>query len=55
MGRKRTDAEQQITDLKDFPEAMKVPATRMPRLRSYVSVPVVLSDGSLYGTFAPPG
>ena len=27
----------------------------MPRLRSYVSVPVALSDGSLYGTFCAAG
>ena len=44
-----------IPDLKDFPEAMKLPAARMPRLRSYVSVPVVLSDGELYGTFCAAG
>ena len=29
-----------IPDVKDFPEAMKLPAARMPRIRSYVSVPV---------------
>jgi EAL domain-containing protein (putative c-di-GMP-specific phosphodiesterase class I) len=34
---------------------MKLPAARMPRLRSYVSVPVVLSDGRLYGTFCAAG
>ena len=34
---------------------MKLPAARMPRLRSYVSVPVVLSDGELYGTFCAAG
>src|SRR6185312_8654207 len=44
-----------IPDLKDHPEAMKLPAARMPRLRSYVSVPVVLSDGALYGTFCAAG
>jgi EAL domain-containing protein (putative c-di-GMP-specific phosphodiesterase class I) len=44
-----------IPDLRDFPEAMKLPAARMPRLRSFVSVPVVLSDGSLYGTFCAAG
>src|SRR6476469_10359364 len=42
---------QVVPDLTAFPEAMKLPAARMPRLRSYVSVPVTLSDGSLYGTF----
>jgi EAL domain-containing protein (putative c-di-GMP-specific phosphodiesterase class I) len=44
-----------IPNLKDFPEAMELPAARMPRLRSYVSVPVVLSDGELYGTFCAAG
>ena len=44
-----------IPDLTAFPEAMKLPAARMPRLRSYVSVPVTLSDGSLYGTFCAAG
>src|SRR5471030_1843164 len=36
-----------IPNLKDFPDAMKLPAARLPRIRSYVSVPVLLSDGSL--------
>jgi EAL domain-containing protein (putative c-di-GMP-specific phosphodiesterase class I) len=44
-----------IPNLKDFPEAMKLPAARLPRIRSYVSVPVTLSDGSLYGTFCAAG
>ncbi|HEV7211021.1 MAG TPA: EAL domain-containing protein [Blastococcus sp.] len=44
-----------IPNLTDFPAAMKLPAARMPRLRSYVSVPVTLSDGSLYGTFCAAG
>ena len=44
-----------IPDVRKFPEAMKLPAARMPRIRSYVSVPVVLSDGSLYGTFCAAG
>ena len=30
---------------------MKLPTAKIPRIRSYVSAPVVLSDGSLYGTF----
>src|SRR6185436_7276419 len=46
---------QVIPDLTAFPEAMKLPAARLPRLRSYVSVPVTLSDGSLYGTFCAAG
>jgi EAL domain-containing protein (putative c-di-GMP-specific phosphodiesterase class I) len=44
-----------IPNLKDFPAAMKLPAARMPRIRSYVSVPVTLSDGTLYGTFCAAG
>jgi EAL domain-containing protein (putative c-di-GMP-specific phosphodiesterase class I) len=44
-----------IPNLAEHPEAMKLPAARMPRLRSYVSVPVTLSDGSLYGTFCAAG
>lgn len=44
-----------IPDLAAEPEAMKRPAARIPRIRSYVSVPVVLSDGSLYGTFCAAG
>jgi GAF domain-containing protein len=44
-----------IPDVTKFPAAMKLPAARLPRIRSYVSVPVVLSDGSLYGTFCAAG
>jgi len=44
-----------IPDVRDFPEAMKLPGTRLPRIRSYVSVPVVLSDGTVYGTFCAAG
>jgi EAL domain-containing protein (putative c-di-GMP-specific phosphodiesterase class I) len=44
-----------IPNVRDYPEAMKLPAARLPRIRSYVSVPVVLSDGSLYGTFCACG
>jgi len=44
-----------IPDVKAFPEAMKLPAARMPRFRSFVSVPVVLSDGTHYGTFCAAG
>jgi len=40
-----------IPDVTAFPEAMKLPTAKIPRIRSYVSAPVVLSDGSLYGTF----
>jgi EAL domain-containing protein (putative c-di-GMP-specific phosphodiesterase class I) len=44
-----------IPDLRKHPKAMALPAARMPRLRSYVSVPVTLSDGTLYGTFCAAG
>ena len=44
-----------IPEVKKFPEAMKLPASRIPRIRSYVSVPVTFSDGSLYGTFCAAG
>jgi EAL domain-containing protein (putative c-di-GMP-specific phosphodiesterase class I) len=44
-----------IPNLRDHPYAMTLPAARMPRIRSYVSVPVVLSDGSVYGTFCAAG
>jgi EAL domain-containing protein (putative c-di-GMP-specific phosphodiesterase class I) len=44
-----------IPDLRDHPAAMKLPAARFPRIRSYISVPVRLSDGSLYGTLCAAG
>jgi EAL domain-containing protein (putative c-di-GMP-specific phosphodiesterase class I) len=44
-----------MPNLKDFPFAMTLPAARLPRIRSYVSVPVVLSDGTVYGTFCAAG
>lgn len=34
---------------------MRLPAARFPRVRSFVSVPVVLSDGTVYGTFCGAG
>jgi EAL domain-containing protein (putative c-di-GMP-specific phosphodiesterase class I) len=40
-----------IPDLRKHPEAMALPSAKIPRIRSYVSVPVHLSDGTLYGTF----
>jgi EAL domain-containing protein (putative c-di-GMP-specific phosphodiesterase class I) len=40
-----------IPDVTRFPAAMELPSARIPRIRSYVSAPVTLSDGSLYGTF----
>ncbi|HWS57524.1 MAG TPA: EAL domain-containing protein [Actinotalea sp.] len=44
-----------IPDLRAYPEAMRLPAARFPRVRSYVSVPVRLANGSLYGTFCAAG
>lgn len=44
-----------IPDVRQHPKAMALPAARFPRLRSYLSVPVVLSDGTLYGTFCAAG
>ncbi|MCZ2814821.1 EAL domain-containing protein [Modestobacter sp. VKM Ac-2984] len=44
-----------IPDVRQHPVAMALPAARMPRIRSFVSVPVVLSDGELYGTFCAAG
>ncbi len=44
-----------MPDVRRFPEAMALPAARFPRLRSYVSVPVRLSDGTVYGTFGAAG
>lgn len=32
-----------------------MPAARFPRIRSFVSVPMTLSDGTLYGTFCAAG
>jgi hypothetical protein len=40
-----------IPDVTESPLAMSLPSARIPRIRSYVSTPVHLSDGSLYGTF----
>lgn len=44
-----------IPNVTKLPEAMKLPSARFPRIRSYVSVPVTLSDGTLYGTFCAAG
>jgi EAL domain-containing protein (putative c-di-GMP-specific phosphodiesterase class I) len=42
-------------DLTEHPDAMRLPGAAVFGLRSYVSVPVVLSDGELYGTFCAAG
>ncbi|XVV15512.1 EAL domain-containing protein [Actinoplanes sp. CA-131856] len=44
-----------IPDAAKFAEAMTLPAAHVPGIRNFVSVPVVLSDGSLYGTFCAGG
>lgn len=44
-----------MPDVRKYPVAMALPAARIPRIRSYVSVPVRLSDGTLYGTFCAAG
>ena len=44
-----------IPDVTRFPAAMALPAARIPRIRSYVSVPIVFSDGTEYGTFCAAG
>lgn len=44
-----------IPNVAKLPEAKQLPAARFPRIRSFVSVPVTLSDGTLYGTFCAAG
>ncbi|MBI1379326.1 MAG: EAL domain-containing protein [Frankiales bacterium] len=44
-----------IPEVARNPVAMSLPSARIPRIRSYVSVPVTLSDGTLYGTFCAAG
>jgi EAL domain-containing protein (putative c-di-GMP-specific phosphodiesterase class I) len=39
-----------MPDMRKSPLAMSLPVARIPRIRSYVTTPVRLSDGSLYGT-----
>jgi len=40
-----------MPDMRRSKLAMSLPVARIPRIRSYVTTPVVLSDGSVYGTF----
>ncbi|SEP25670.1 sensor domain-containing phosphodiesterase [Trujillonella endophytica] len=40
-----------IPDVRRDALAMSLPSARIPRIRSYVSAPVRLGDGRLYGTF----
>lgn len=44
-----------IPNVARLPEAKRLPAARFPRIRSFVSVPVTLSDGTIYGTFCGAG
>ncbi|WP_199423104.1 sensor domain-containing phosphodiesterase [Actinotalea solisilvae] len=44
-----------IPDVRDHPEARRLPAARFAHVRSYLSAPVTLSDGRLYGTFCAAG
>lgn len=44
-----------IPNVAALPEAKRLPAAKFPRIRSFVSVPVTLSDGTLYGTFCAAG
>ncbi|CAN5490038.1 hypothetical protein BH10ACT3_BH10ACT3_05940 [soil metagenome] len=44
-----------IPDVTKLPEAKRLPAAKFPRIRSFVSVPVTLSDGTVYGTFCAAG
>src|ERR1700691_3679247 len=44
-----------IPNVARLPAAKRLPAARFPRIRSFVSVPVTLSDGTLYGTFCAAG
>jgi EAL domain-containing protein (putative c-di-GMP-specific phosphodiesterase class I) len=39
-----------MPDMRRSPLAMSLPVARIPRIRSYVTTPVRLSDGSVYGT-----
>ena len=40
-----------MPDVRDVPAAMALLPANLPQIRGHVSVPVVLSDGTVYGTF----
>jgi EAL domain-containing protein (putative c-di-GMP-specific phosphodiesterase class I) len=40
-----------MPDARRFPEAVRLHPDDLPQVRGHVSVPVVLSDGAVYGTF----
>jgi EAL domain-containing protein (putative c-di-GMP-specific phosphodiesterase class I) len=42
---------QVMPDARAFPEALRLQPADLPQIRGHVSVPVVLSDGEVYGTF----
>jgi EAL domain-containing protein (putative c-di-GMP-specific phosphodiesterase class I) len=42
---------QVMPDVRDFPEAVRLLTPALAQMRGHVSVPVVLSDGEVYGTF----
>ena len=42
---------QVMPDARNFPDAVRLHPSGLPQIRAHVSVPVVLGDGSLYGTF----
>jgi EAL domain-containing protein (putative c-di-GMP-specific phosphodiesterase class I) len=44
-----------MPDVTKHRRAMVLPATKFPRIRSFISVPITLSDGTLYGTFCAAG
>jgi GAF domain-containing protein len=44
-----------MPDVTKHRRAMALPATKFPRIRSFISVPITLSDGTLYGTFCAAG
>jgi EAL domain-containing protein (putative c-di-GMP-specific phosphodiesterase class I) len=44
-----------IPNVAKLPAAKRLPAARFPRIRSFVSVPIRLSDGTLHGTFCAAG
>lgn len=46
---------QVLPDLRKFPAAMQTAAAQRVHIRSFVSVPVTLSDGTVYGTFCAGG
>ena len=40
-----------MPDVRDVPAAMALHPADLPQIRGHVSVPVVLGDGTVYGTF----